>query len=128
MIRPLHGQLPQQEQDEAVAPDRQGRRKIILSTSIAETSLTIQGVTIVVDAGLMRTQMFSPRTGMSGLATVKVSKASADQRRGRAGRTMRGTAYRLWSREEQDFLPERSTPEILQTDLAPLALELAAWG
>ncbi|PQP89510.1 ATP-dependent helicase HrpB [Paenibacillus sp. AR247] len=88
----------------------------------------IQGVTIVVDAGLMRTQMFSPRTGMSGLTTVKVSKASADQRRGRAGRTMRGTAYRLWSREEQDFLPERSTPEIMQTDLAPLALELAAWG
>ncbi|OXL82916.1 ATP-dependent helicase HrpB [Paenibacillus sp. SSG-1] len=128
VIRPLHGQLPQQEQDEAVAPDRQGRRKIILSTSIAETSLTIQGVTIVVDAGLMRTQMFSPRTGMSGLTTVKVSKASADQRRGRAGRTMRGIAYRLWSREEQDFLPERSTPEILLTDLAPLALELAAWG
>lgn len=128
VIRPLHGQLPQKEQDEAVRPDPQRRRKIILSTSIAETSLTIQGVRIVVDSGLMRTQVFSPRTGMPSLTTIKVSKASADQRRGRAGRTEQGVAYRLWSREEHDFLKDRSTPEILETDLAPLALELAAWG
>lgn len=128
VIRPLYGQLPQKEQDAAVLPDPQGRRKWILATSIAETSLTIDGVRIVVDGGFMRTQLFSARTGMPYLATDRVSRASADQRRGRAGRTAPGIAYRLWSQEAQNHLRSRNTPEILQTDLAPLALELAAWG
>lgn len=128
VIRPLYGQLPQKEQDAAVQPDPEGRRKWILATSIAETSLTIDGVRIVVDSGYMRTQLFSARTGMPYLATDRVSRASADQRRGRAGRTAPGIAYRLWSHETQNHLRSRNAPEILQTDLAPLALELAAWG
>ncbi|WP_212980183.1 ATP-dependent helicase HrpB [Paenibacillus azoreducens] len=128
VIRPLYGQLPQQEQDAAVRPDPASRRKWILATSIAETSLTIDGVRIVVDSGLMRTQLFSARTGMPYLATGQVSRASADQRRGRAGRTAPGVAYRLWSREAQDHLRERNAPEILETDLAPLVLELTTWG
>jgi len=128
VIRPLYGQLPQKEQEAAVLPDPQGRRKWILATSIAETSLTIDGVRIVVDCGYMRTQLFSARTGMPYLATDRVSRASADQRRGRAGRTAPGIAYRLWSHEVQNHLRSRNTPEMLQTDLAPLALELAAWG
>ncbi|WP_371860569.1 ATP-dependent helicase HrpB [Paenibacillus chibensis] len=128
VIRPLYGQLPQLEQDAAVRPDPGNRRKIILATSIAETSLTIDGVRIVVDSGLMRTQLFSARTGMPYLATDRVSRASADQRRGRAGRTAPGAAYRLWGAEVQDHLRPRNQPEILATDLAPLALELAAWG
>ncbi|MCJ8010733.1 ATP-dependent helicase HrpB [Paenibacillus sp. KQZ6P-2] len=128
VIRPLYGQLPQKEQDAAVRPDPENRKKIILSTSIAETSLTIEGVRIVVDSGLMRTQLFSARTGMPYLATGQVSRASADQRRGRAGRTAPGVVYRLWSLEVQDHLRQRNLPEILETDLTPLALELAAWG
>ncbi|GAB6989043.1 ATP-dependent helicase HrpB [Paenibacillus pini] len=128
VLRELYGQLPQSRQDEAIRPDPAGNRKIILSTSIAESSLTIDGVQIVVDSGLMRTQVFSARTGMPYLTTVPVSKASADQRKGRAGRTTKGAAYRLWSRTEHDFLRDRNTPEIIQTDLAPLALELATWG
>ncbi|GIP27245.1 ATP-dependent helicase HrpB [Paenibacillus sp. J23TS9] len=128
VVRPLYGQLPQNEQDAAVRPDTENRRKIILSTSIAETSLTIDGVRIVVDSGYMRTQLFSPRSGMPYLATSQVSRASADQRRGRAGRTAPGVAYRLWSHEVHDHLKQRNQPEILETDLTPLALELAAWG
>lgn len=127
-IYPLHGSLPFEAQDAAIAPNRSGVRKIVLSTSVAETSLTVEGITVVIDAGLMRVSRFSPRTGMSRLETVPVSAASADQRRGRAGRLGPGTCYRLWSREEQGGLPLRSVPEIMEADLSPLLLELAVWG
>ncbi|WP_150268205.1 ATP-dependent helicase HrpB [Paenibacillus tepidiphilus] len=128
VLRPLYGQLPQQLQDAAVAPAVPGERKVVLATSIAETSLTIEGVRTVIDTGLRRTQVFSPRTGMPRLATVPVSKASADQRRGRAGRTAPGVCYRLWSEAEHARLPDNTVPEMLETDLAQLALELALWG
>lgn len=128
ILRPLYSQLTQEEQKAAVLPDPSGLRKVILSTSIAESSVTIQGVRVVIDSGLSRTQVFTPRTGMPYLATVKVSKASADQRKGRAGRTQSGVCYRLWSAEEHAHLADRSTPEIAHTDLTQLALELAAWG
>ncbi|NQX44092.1 ATP-dependent helicase HrpB [Paenibacillus tritici] len=128
VLRPLYGQLPQQQQDAAVAPAVAGERKVVLATSIAETSLTIEGVRTVIDTGLRRTQVFSPRTSMPRLTTVPVSKASADQRRGRAGRTAPGVCYRLWSREAHNHLPDDNVPEIMETDLAQLALELALWG
>ncbi|MCL6603478.1 MAG: ATP-dependent helicase HrpB [Paenibacillus sp.] len=128
VLRPLYGQLSQELQNTAVAAAIQGERKVVLATSIAETSLTIQGVRTVIDTGLRRTQVFSPRTGMPRLETVPVSKASADQRRGRAGRTEPGVCYRLWSQEEHHRLPEDNVPEIMETDLAQLALELAVWG
>jgi ATP-dependent helicase HrpB len=127
-IAPLYGALPQEAQDRAIAPSRPGERKIVLATSIAETSLTVEGVRVVIDAGLMRVPRFSPRTGMSRLETVPVSKASADQRRGRAGRLGPGVCYRLWTELEHKVLPERSMPEMLEADLTPLLLELAAWG
>jgi ATP-dependent helicase HrpB len=127
-VIPLYGNLPPDQQDRAILPSPPGGRKVVLATSIAETSLTIEGVRVVVDAGLSRVPRFSPRTGMTRLATVRVSRASAEQRRGRAGRLAPGICYRLWSRQEDAALPERSSPEILQADLAPLALELAAAG
>ncbi|WP_284639234.1 ATP-dependent helicase HrpB [Paenibacillus silviterrae] len=127
-IAPLYGILPQEQQERAIAPSIPGERKIVLATSIAETSLTVEGIKVVIDSGLMRVSRFSPRTGMSRLDTVPVSKASADQRRGRAGRLGPGVCYRLWTKQEQDHLAERSTPEILDADLTPLLLELAAWG
>ncbi|MBJ6364062.1 ATP-dependent helicase HrpB [Paenibacillus sp. GCM10012307] len=128
VIRPLHGNLPLEEQDHAITPDQQGRRKIVLSTSIAESSLTVQGVRIVIDGGLMRVSRFSPRTGLSRLETVTVSRASADQRRGRAGRLAPGVCYRLWTEEEDRQLAPFSRPEMMDADLSALALELAAWG
>jgi ATP-dependent helicase HrpB len=127
-VIPLYGNLPPDQQDRAILPSPPGGRKVVLATSIAETSLTIEGVRVVVDAGLSRVPRFSPRTGMTRLATVRVSRASAEQRRGRAGRLAPGICYRLWSRQEEATLPERSPPEILQADLAPLALDLAAAG
>src|SRR5690349_12326607 len=127
-VAPLHGTLPAEAQDLAIAPSPPGRRKIVLSTSIAETSLTIDGVRVVVDSGLARVPRFSPRTGMTSLTTVRVSRASADQRRGRAGRVAPGVCYRLWAEREQHHLVAYSSPEILEADLAPLALELAAFG
>lgn len=127
-ICPLHGSLPQEAQDMALAPAGAGVRKIVLATSVAETSLTVEGVTIVIDSGLSRVSRFSPRTGMSRLETVPVSMASADQRRGRAGRLAPGICYRLWSEEQERRLPAASMPEIGEADLAPLVLELAAWG
>ncbi|HUQ15967.1 MAG TPA: ATP-dependent helicase HrpB [Gemmatimonadales bacterium] len=127
-VIPLHGNLSPDQQDRAILPGPPGGRKVVLATSIAETSLTIEGVRVVVDAGLSRVPRFSPRTGMTRLATVRVSRASAEQRRGRAGRLTPGVCYRLWSRQEDATLPERSSPEILQADLAPLALDLAAAG
>jgi ATP-dependent helicase HrpB len=127
-ILPLHGSLPQQAQDVAIAPSRPGERRVVLSTAIAETSLTIQGVRVVVDSGWMRVPRFSPRTGMTRLHTARVTRASADQRRGRAGRLGPGVCHRLWSEAEQAGLLAHGTPEILEADLAPLALELAVWG
>lgn len=125
-VFPLHGTLPPEVQDRALAPSPPGRRKVVLATSIAETSLTIEGVRVVVDAGLARVPRFSPRTGMTRLETVRVSRAAADQRRGRAGRQGPGVCYRLW--DEHEALVPHASPEILEADLAPLALELAEWG
>ena len=127
-IAPLYGDLSPADQDRAIAPAPPGRRKIVLATSIAETSLTIEGVRIVIDSGLMRLPRFSPRSGMTRLETVRVSQASSDQRRGRAGRLEPGVCYRLWTEEAQRGLLPFTPPEILDADLAPLALELAAWG
>ncbi|MGH7579162.1 MAG: ATP-dependent helicase HrpB [Gemmatimonadales bacterium] len=127
-VIPLHGNLPPDRQDRAILPSPPGSRKVVLATSIAETSLTIEGVGVVVDAGLSRVPRYSPRTGMTRLLTIRVSRASAEQRRGRAGRLAPGVCYRLWSRQEDAALPERASPEILEADLTPLALDLAAAG
>ncbi|HEX4992117.1 MAG TPA: ATP-dependent helicase HrpB, partial [Rubrobacteraceae bacterium] len=127
-VIPLHGNLPPEQQDRAILPSAPGARKVVLATSIAETSLTIEGVRVVVDSGLSRVPRYSPRTGMTRLATVRVSLASAEQRRGRAGRLSPGVCYRLWSPQEHAALPARAAPEILEADLAPLALDLAAVG
>lgn len=127
-IAALHGSMPPGEQDRALAPAAPGRRKVVLATPVAESSLTVEGVRIVVDAGLMRTPRFSPRTGMSRLETVRIPVSSADQRRGRAGRVAPGVCYRLWTEEEHRQLAPAGTPEIREADLAPLALELAVWG
>jgi ATP-dependent helicase HrpB len=127
-VAPLYGDLSPAEQDRAIAPSPAGRRKVVLATSIAETSLTIEGVRLVIDGGLMRVPRFSPRSGMMRLETVRASQASADQRRGRAGRLEPGICYRLWTEEAQRGLLPFTPPEILDADLAPLALELAAWG
>ncbi len=127
-VLPLYGNLTQAEQDHAIAPSPTGKRKVVLATSIAETSLTIEGVRVVIDSGLMRVPRFDVRTGMTRLDTMAVSKASADQRCGRAGRLGPGVCYRLWTRYEQEALVPHSTPEILEADLAPLALDLATWG
>ncbi|HEY2874377.1 MAG TPA: ATP-dependent helicase HrpB [Reyranella sp.] len=127
-VAPLYGDLSPADQDRAISPSPAGRRKVVLATSIAETSLTIEGVRIVIDGGLMRVPRFSPRSAMTRLETVRVSQASADQRRGRAGRLEPGVCYRLWTEEAQRGLLTFTPPEILDADLAPLALELAAWG
>ncbi len=128
-VAPLYGDLSPAEQDRAISPSPAGRRKVVLATSIAETSLTIEGVRIVIDGGLMRVPRFDRRArGMTRLETVRVSQASADQRRGRAGRLEPGICYRLWTEEAQRGLLPFTPPEILDADLAPLALELAAWG
>jgi ATP-dependent helicase HrpB len=125
---PLYGNLSQADQDAALRPSPPGQRKVVLATSIAETSLTIEGVRVVIDGGLARVPKFSPASGMTRLATVRVSRSSADQRRGRAGRTAPGVCYRLWAEQEDHHLLPRAAPEILEADLAPLALELAAAG
>ena len=127
-VLPLYGNLPQAAQDAAIAPSAPGQRKVVLATSIAETSLTIEGVRVVVDSGWMRVPRFSPRTGMTRLETLTVSRASAEQRCGRAGRLGPGACYRMWTEPAQAALVPFGTPEILEADLAPLALELAAWG
>lgn len=128
LIAPLHGDLPQTEQDQAILPPPPGRRKIVLATSIAETSLTIEGVRVVIDAGLMRIPRFDPRSGLTRLDTIRVTQDAADQRRGRAGRVEPGTCHRLWTAAEQQALLPRRPPEMLEADLAPLALDLAEWG
>ncbi|MDP2887094.1 MAG: ATP-dependent helicase HrpB [Ignavibacteria bacterium] len=128
IVHILHSDLSPTVQEAALAPSRSGIRKIILSTSIAETSLTIDGVRIVVDSGLARAARFDPRRGMSGLVTIPVSRAVADQRRGRAGRQSAGVCYRLWREEEHAQLPEYPVPEIRVSDLAHVTLDLALWG
>jgi ATP-dependent helicase HrpB len=128
VVHILHGDLPAAVQEAALAPAPAGKRKVILSTSIAETSLTIDGVRIVVDSGLSRAARFDPRRGMSGLVTIPVSRAVADQRRGRAARQSPGTCYRLWTEAEHEQLSEYSVPEIRVSDLAHVALDLALWG
>lgn len=127
-LLPLFGNLSQKDQDRALTPDPGGRRKIVLSTDIAETSLTIDGVSVVVDSGLSRKPRFDPNSGMSRLETKRISRASADQRSGRAGRQRPGVSYRFWSRAEDRGLIPHSDPEIANADLCALALELAKWG
>ena len=127
-VAPLYGDLAQGAQDAALLPAPAGRRKIVLATSIAETSLTIEGIRIVIDGGLARVPRFDPSSGMTRLETVRVSQASSDQRRGRAGRLEPGICYRLWREPEQRALAPAAIPEMLAADLAPLALELACWG
>jgi ATP-dependent helicase HrpB len=127
-IAPLYGALPPAEQDRAIRPAPPGRRKVVLATSIAETSLTIEGVRVVVDGGLARLPAYEPATGMTRLVTRRVSRASADQRRGRAGRTEPGVCYRLWDEPQTAALVAHDPPEILEADLAGLVLDLAQWG
>ncbi|MFL5562593.1 MAG: ATP-dependent helicase HrpB [Gemmatimonadaceae bacterium] len=127
-VVPLFGALAGAEQDRALAPLPDGARKVVLATSIAETSLTIDGVRIVIDSGLSRLPRFDPGAGMTRLETVKVSRASAEQRRGRAGRTAPGVCYRLWAEHDHHGLVAQSPPEILAADLTAFALELAVAG
>ena len=125
---PLYGGLSLERQQQAIQPAPQGMRKVVLSTNIAETSLTIEGVQAVVDSGLVREAVFDPATGMTRLATRRISRASARQREGRAGRLGPGHCYRVWSEEQHKRLVAHATPEILQADLAPMALQLLSWG
>ncbi len=127
-IAPLYGALDLAEQDRAVAPSPPGERKVVLATSIAETSLTLEGVRVVIDAGLSRVPRYDPSSGLTRLVTVRVSRAGADQRRGRAGRTEPGVCYRLWDEAETKGLLAFPRPEILESDLSGLALDLARWG
>jgi ATP-dependent helicase HrpB len=124
----LYGALAGDEQDRAIAPVARGHRKVVLATSIAETSITIEGVRIVIDSGLARVPRYEPDVGVTRLETVRVSRAAADQRRGRAGRTEPGICYRLWDEPQTAALEAYSRPEILSADLSGFALDLAAWG
>lgn len=127
-VQPLYGDLSQQKQQEAILPNPNGRRKVVLATSIAETSLTIEGITVVIDSGYARSPRFDIQTGLTRLETIKVTKDAADQRSGRAGRLGPGTCYRLWSESSHIHLIPNRKPEILEADLAPLMLELSQWG
>lgn len=127
-IVPLFGALDAAVQDRAIAPAPKGTRKVVLATSIAETSLTIEGVRIVVDSGLARVPRYEPDIGLTRLETVRVSRAAADQRRGRAGRTEPGVCYRLWDEPQTASLAPYTQPEILSADLSSLVLDLAQWG
>lgn len=128
LIAPLFGSLSLQRQQQAIEPTAKGVRKVVLSTNIAETSLTIEGIEVVVDSGLVREALFDGATSMTRLTTRRISRASARQREGRAGRLGPGFCYRLWSEEQDKRLVAHATPELLQADLAPLALQLLAWG
>jgi len=128
IVAPLFGNLSRRGQDQAISPAPRGRRKIVLATPVAETSLTIEGIQVVVDSGLQRVPRFDVTSGLTRLVTVRVSQASADQRQGRAGRTGPGLCLRLWSQRMHHSLPAFHRPEILEADLARLALELALWG
>lgn len=127
-IHPLYGQLSQNEQFLAIMPNKQGKRKVVLATSIAETSLTIEGISIVVDCGFGRTSRFDVRSGLSRLETIRISKDSADQRAGRAGRLGPGVCYRMWTKATHERLAEHRVPEILEADLCSLVLDMAEWG
>lgn len=127
-IHPLYGQLPPSKQQSAIMPNRDGKRKVVLATSIAETSLTIEGIAVVVDCGYGRTLRFDTRSGLSRLTTIEISKDSADQRAGRAGRLAPGTCYRLWSMADHHRMADHRTPEILESDLSSLVLDMAQWG
>ncbi|WP_339929051.1 ATP-dependent helicase HrpB [uncultured Brevundimonas sp.] len=127
-VVPLYGALDKNEQDQALDPSPPGRRKVVLATSVAETSLTIEGVRVVIDGGLSRVPRFEPSSGLTRLATVRVSRSSAEQRRGRAGRTEPGVCYRLWDEEQTRGLVPHQRPEILEADLTGFALDLARWG
>jgi ATP-dependent helicase HrpB len=128
LIAPLYGAMDTNAQDLALAPAPAGQRKVVLATSIAETSITIQGVRVVIDSGLARVPRFEPDVGVTRLETVRVSRAAADQRRGRAGRTEPGICYRLWEEPQTQSLPAYPEPEIRSADLAPLLLDCAEWG
>jgi ATP-dependent helicase HrpB len=128
VISPLYGDLPKREQDRALLPDSEGRRRIVLTTSIAETSLTIEGVNAVVDCGWSRLPLYLPGVGLTRLETLPISQAAADQRAGRAGRLGPGSCYRLWPESYHQRLPAYHGAEILQADLSQLVLELARWG
>jgi ATP-dependent helicase HrpB len=128
LVTPLYGNLSQKDQDAAIRPTVSGLRKIVLATSIAETSITIDGVRIVIDSGLQRLPVFEASTGITRLETVRVSRASADQRAGRAGRTEPGMAIRLWHAGQTAALPAFTPPQILSSDLSGLVLDLAFWG
>ena len=127
-IHPLYGMLPQAQQFAAIMPNKGGKRKIVLATSIAETSLTIEGVKIVVDSGFSKMQRFDPKSGLSRLETIQIAKDSADQRAGRAGRLSAGVCYRMWTPASQARLKSHRVPEILEADLASLVLDLFVWG
>jgi ATP-dependent helicase HrpB len=127
-IHPLYGQLPQGQQNSAISPNKQGKRKVVLATSIAETSLTIEGIKIVVDTGFGRTSRFDPKSGLSRLETIQISKDSANQRAGRAGRLSPGVCYRLWTKATHERMAEHRVPEIMEADLASLVLDMAQWG
>jgi ATP-dependent helicase HrpB len=128
MLCPLSGAMDQRAQDMAISPAPAGRRKVVLATSIAETSLTIEGVRVVIDSGLARVPRYEPDIGVTRLETVRVARAAADQRRGRAGRTEPGVCYRLWDAPETQSLRPFAEPEIRAADLAGLLLDLASWG
>lgn len=127
-IHPLYGQLPQGEQQYAIMPNKFGKRKIVLATSIAETSLTIEGVRIVIDSGFGKSSRFDTRSGLSRLETLRISKDSADQRAGRAGRLSSGVCYRMWTKATHERLTDHRVPEIMEADLASLVLDMATWG
>ena len=127
-ICPLYGELKMEEQDRAIRPDPRGRRKVVLATPIAETSLTIEGISVVIDSGFCRLPVFDPGSGFTRLETRVITKDSAAQRAGRAGRLGPGKTYRLWSEWTQSRLEERRRPEIQGADLADLVLNLAEWG
>jgi ATP-dependent helicase HrpB len=127
-LAPLYGALTPAEQDRAIRPAPSGRRKVVIATAIAQTSLTIEGIRVVVDCGLSRLPAYEPATGMTRLVTRRVSRASADQRRGRAGRLEPGVCYRLWDEPQTMALPAHDPPEILEADLAGFVLDLAQWG
>jgi ATP-dependent helicase HrpB len=128
VVLPLFSDLNKQHQQAALMPNKEGKRKIVLATNIAETSLTIEGIEVVIDSGIEKKAIFDLRRGITQLTSQKISQASATQRAGRAGRVMAGTCYRLWSKELHGRLAQQSTPEILQSDVSDLVLEAAIWG
>lgn len=127
-VLPLYGNLSSEQQRRAIAPSRQGERKVVLATPIAETSITIEGVRVVVDSGLCRQVVFDSRTGLSHLETMRISRDMATQRMGRAGRVAEGTCYRLWTKASEHLMAEQRTAEIEDADLAPMILDIAAFG